>query len=180
MKFTLLVASLLSGVLLSTATAAVVEIDVSDLMFENDTAAPDPILPYGLTGDTSFLFDTDTLAVSGVGVVSPTRSYTSGLWDPGVGRFQLQSGDNRAITIDTEWSVADFETLAIGASDSRFPVGDEADLGGGDYFAFITSGQVTATRVEDVATPVVPLPAGLPLLLTGFAGLIGLRIRRIC
>ena len=155
----------------SSAQAALIEFDISDVTFANDL---DAIAPYQMGGDTTFLFDTQSELISGVNVVSPETgvTYTSGTWSGGV--IELQSAGTFEIFFDMFVDIATLEGLGVGDSITRFPAGDEAENVPMGFFAFISGGGIQMTRLPD--PPAVPLPAGLPLLMSA-AGFLFLRRR---
>jgi len=166
--------SAIAAVLVSTgAQAATIEIDVGDLVFSN---ALDGVAPYQLGGDTTFLLDTATQAITGVGVTSPETgvAYTSGTWT--LGEIDLLSAGTLRINIDPFVTLAQLEGLAVGESFTNFPSGDETEsLISGGFFAFI-NGPITATRIADIGGE-IPVPASLPLLLGGLGAFAFLRRR---
>jgi len=153
----------------ASAQAATIEFDVSGLTFEDTLNG---VAPYQLNGDTTFLFDTESLEITGVAFDSPETgvTYDAGTWD--AGEMEFTSAGTTKINFDPFVLLSTLDALMVGESVTGFPAGDESDRLGPRFFAFV-NGNVTATRLPDMAQ--VPAPGGFVLLLSS---LVFLRRRR--
>ena len=150
-----------------TGNAAIVEFDTEGLLMDDVFGGTGFYTPTG-----TFVFDTDTLSVLSVDVSTPNAYYETGSYDDTFEAFGLFTSPATPdlildITIDFAELVTEISGLGVG----------EIFFIGGDPIEFDnTDGTIYGTPVDPiltgtVLTAAVPLPASLPLLLTGLGGL---------
>lgn len=147
------------------AQASLIEFNSNDLFMEFSTGG-------GYSPNGTFRFDTDTFAVTDVDITTPFGTYTSGSHAGGpISAFQFSDGLTNAF-FEINYEVSQLNaSLALGGK-----LGDGVALDA-EPFEFVNGSTVGSpadpslygrvVRVGPEQTPVVPLPAGLPLLLFG-------------
>lgn len=156
--------------LASTSNAALLEVDVSALYMSDDKNGNGCC--YRPTG--TFEFDTNTQLVSNVNVSSIFETYSFGSFDANFDAFGLFSTNSDLVLDIVFFSfndlLNDIATAVVG--DSFFCSADptEFDNVTAEVYGTPVDPTLVVTVLDLGSTPAVPLPAGLPLLLTALGG----------
>lgn len=183
MVFKRTLAAVAASVFAMSANAYVIEFDVSGLYMSDETG---PGCCYAPTG--TYRFDTTTQNVYDVSISSPFETYLSGSYDSGSQYFGLFSVGLEDADPTTAPLVIDFklEFATILAAVTGGTVGDTYTFGVEPYekdnenatiYGAANDPTLYAKLISTDPAPAVPLPASLPLMLAGLAGL-GVAARR--
>ena len=167
MKKLLQAAALSVAALLSaTSNATLVEFDTSPLLMDDVIGGTGLYNPTG-----TFTFDTNTLAVDFVNVTTPHANYVSGVYDSNseaFGLFTTSGVNGLVLDITVIFSEILAEISGLSAGDSFFVGADPFEYDNSDGTSY---GIAVDPGLSGTILAAVPLPASLPLLLTGLGSL---------